>query len=293
MNALGQLMANHPIVPYIRECSFAMRKSWTVPERRLLDYLLVYIQEGHCRFTVDGQIYDLQAGEFCLVQPESLIRLEGLTDTVTPFAHFDIFYYSNREQSFPTRPGQVELSAYREFIQPRLDEVCGHSFPVRLQPKDAAKFAHTILQMVECWQHRDAIMQLKAQKLATDIVIMVLEDHLPTRTVDRTLTDSLNWITSYLSIHISEPISLDDMARRANLSPSWFSTLFKKTYGVPPHQFLLDMRIDHAKELLGTTELPLDAVATYCGFANLSHFSKSFKKRVGVSPGQYRLVNQP
>ncbi|MBW7459838.1 AraC family ligand binding domain-containing protein, partial [Paenibacillus sepulcri] len=101
-----------PFVPYIRNSEYAIRRPWDYPERRLLDYLLIYIQEGICQITVDRRVYRFEAGQFCLVQPGSLVVLEGLTDTITPYAHLDVFYNPERERSFATRPGQLDLSAY-------------------------------------------------------------------------------------------------------------------------------------------------------------------------------------
>ncbi|MBW7457266.1 helix-turn-helix domain-containing protein, partial [Paenibacillus sepulcri] len=66
------------------------------------------------------------------------------------------------------------------------------------------------------------------------------------------------------------------------------SALFKQRYGVSPHQYLLEMRITHSRELLQSSLLTQEEIASYCGFANIHHFSKTFKKRTGFSPGQWR-----
>jgi len=277
-----------PIVPYIRECNFAVRKPWIMPERRLLDYLLVFIQEGQCRFTVDEVEYRFQRGEFCFIQPGSLNRLEGLTNTITPFAHMDIFYHPDREQSFPTKAGQTDLTPYLHLLQPRLNDVFGIDVPVRLQPRNPAKFRDTFLQMVECWQYRDPLMQLKAQHAATELLVAILEEHRTDIRQLRPSAQSFHWISSYFSFHLSEPLSVEAMARRANLSPSRFSALFKQRFGMAPYQYLLEMRVSHARELLETTELSQEEIAAYCGFADIHHFSKTFKKKTGKPPGAFR-----
>lgn len=285
---LSDKASRPPVVPFIRESNFAPRKPWHYPERRLLDYLLVYIQEGQCRFRVDGTDYDFGAGEFCLVQPNSLVDLEGLTDTKTPFAHFDVFYTPDRERSFPTRPGQTDLTAYRDLLQPRLKEVFGFDIPVRLQPRYPKRLGETMLHMVELWQHREPIVQLKAQQAATEIVIAILEDHAPSAASVNWAMPEFEWITSYFSFHLSEPLSIEDMARRAHLSPSRFTLLFRQRYGQSPYQYLLAMRVHHAQDLLRTTSLSQEEIAAYCGFSDIHHFSKSFKKRTGLTPGAWR-----
>ncbi len=277
-----------PIVPFVRDCDYAVRHPWRSPERRLLDYLLVYVQEGECRFIVDGAVYRLQRGEFCLIQPGSLVDLEGVTDTITPYAHFDVFYNEERELSFPTRPGQIDLAAYRSLLQPRLDDTYAIQVPVRLKLRNPEKARDHLIQLIERWQEGTTIAKLKVQHLATEIILALLEEHLPHERAANSASPALNWITSYFSLHLSEPLSVQDMAERASLSPSRFSALFKRQYGVSPHQYLLAMRIRHAKELLETTDYAQEVVAEYCGFADIHHFSKAFKKNTGTTPGLWR-----
>ncbi|MGG1514543.1 AraC family transcriptional regulator [Paenibacillus oryzisoli] len=277
-----------PIVPYIRECDFAVRKPWNYPKRRLLDYLLVYIQEGTCRFWIDDVPYLFNPGQFCLVQPNRLLSLEGLTATVTPYLHFDLAYNADRENSFPTRPGQIDLSAYQHLMQPDLLELFDIQVPVHVQPLNPTLVKEAMLQAIEIAHLSDPLVQLRVQHQMLDVLMALLEPYHKAATE----TPSLNWITSYLSNYLSEPISIQDMANRANLSVSRFSAIFKQRYGLPPHQYLMNLRINHAKELLTGTDLSHEAIAAYCGFADLHHFSKIFKQRTGSTPGDHRKSAQ-
>ncbi|WP_417897949.1 AraC family transcriptional regulator [Bacillus haimaensis] len=285
---LSELVEVRPIVPFIRESDYAVRKPWHAPNRRLLDYLLIYIQEGQCRFQVDGKEYMFQGGEFCLIQPGSLVELEGVTSTITPFAHLDFFYHPERTKSFPTKPGQLDLAGYLHLLQPRLNDLHGIHVPVRLQLKNPGRFRDYLMQMVEAWQNRDPIQQLKAQHLATELLLIILDEHHSASNLESASSKPLSWFPSYLSNHLSERLTLHKMAKRANLSISRFSTLFKQQFGSSPHQYLLEMRINHAQELLEKTDLTLEQIASYCGFANIHHFSKAYKKKMGMSPGQLR-----
>lgn len=284
---LSELLENKPFAPFIRQSDMAVRNPWTHPERRLLDYLLIFVQEGRCRFTVDSIPYDFRAGEFCLIQPGHLNELEGLTDTITPFAHFDIFYHPDRELSFPTRPGQVDLSPYLHLLQPRLNDLQDVRIPVRLRPRDAGTYRENMLQAVHSWQSRDPLDQLKAQLKITELALAILEDHAEERGQAKDADHTLSWIPSYLSYHLQEPLSVEKMAARAHMSPSYFSSLFKRRFGRSPHRYLLDMRIEHAKELLSGASLTRDEIASYCGFADIHHFSKAFRKMTGMTPGEW------
>ncbi|MBM7619874.1 AraC-like DNA-binding protein [Bacillus tianshenii] len=286
---LSELLEERPIVPFIRESDYAVRRPWRAPNRRLLDYLLIYIQEGQCLFQVDGTAYLFQSGEFCLIQPGSLVELEGLTSTITPFAHLDFFYHPDRTKSFPTKPGQLVLQEYEHLLQPRLNDIHGIHVPVKLELKNPGRFRDYFMQMVEAWQNREPIQQLKAQHLATELLLIILDEHHSASKLESSPTKALSWFPSYLSNHLSERLTLQGMAKRANLSVSRFSTLFKQQFGSSPHQYFLEMRINHARELLEKTELTLEQIASYCGFANIHHFSKAYKKRMGKSPGKLRI----
>ncbi|NOV01232.1 AraC family transcriptional regulator [Paenibacillus planticolens] len=287
---LNNLLKQHPIVPFVRQSDFAVRKPWTSPERRLLDYLFVYIQEGTCSFRIDHHTHTFTEGQFCLVQPGSLLSLEGLTNTVTPYIHFDLCFNTQRENSFPTRPGQIDLSAYMHLMQPTIKDLYGIDVPVHAFPSNPLKLKETLLQVIEQAEQQDPLIQLKTQHLVTEIIISLLETYYQQ---PYTSVHSFDWITSYFSHHLSDPISLEDMAARANLSISRFSIIFKQRYGISPHQYLMNMRVNHAKELLTNTDLSQEAIAGYCGFADLHHFSKTFKKRTGLTPGELRKNKIP
>jgi AraC family transcriptional regulator len=88
---------------------------------------------------------------------------------------------------------------------------------------------------------------------------------------------------------LAESISLEELAKAAGLSPFHFARQFKAATGHPPHDYHIRLRIDRAQELLRTRgrEWNLAAIANECGFADQSHFSRQFKRVVGVTPGDY------
>ena len=152
---------DRPIVPFIRQAEFAVRKPWPAsPARRLLDYLIKYVQEGDCVVCVSGVEYHLSSGDFCLVQPNEIVTLSGTTNTITPYAHLDFFYNPLREESFPTPPGQVDIAAFRHLLQPRLNDCDGIYIPVKFVPSQPARFREALLKMVGAWQCRDVLSQL-------------------------------------------------------------------------------------------------------------------------------------
>jgi hypothetical protein len=76
-----------PVVPSIREADFAIRTPWYTLPRRLLDYLLLYVQEGECQVMVEDEEHLLGSGDFCLIQSNTHHSLRGVTATITPYVH--------------------------------------------------------------------------------------------------------------------------------------------------------------------------------------------------------------
>lgn len=86
----------------------------------------------------------------------------------------------------------------------------------------------------------------------------------------------------------STPITLDDMARVANLSPTHFLRTFKQAFRETPHQYLTARRLERAQQLLRETDLPVTEICLAVGFESLGSFSALFKRRLGCSPQGYR-----
>ena len=93
-----------------------------------------------------------------------------------------------------------------------------------------------------------------------------------------------------LQARLAEPPSLEELAAAVNLSPFHFARVFQRATGMPPHTWLMQQRIAHARALLQQGCLPLQ-VATQLGFADQSHLNRQFKKVYGVGPGAYRLAS--
>jgi AraC-like DNA-binding protein len=83
-------------------------------------------------------------------------------------------------------------------------------------------------------------------------------------------------------------ISLAKMARDCGLSVSYFARAFRYSTGVSPHRWLMQRRVDRAKDLMRATNNPLAEVALACGFSDQSHFTRVFSKVVGTTPSEWR-----
>ncbi|MPR03473.1 hypothetical protein ALQ18_01789 [Pseudomonas marginalis pv. marginalis] len=95
-------------------------------------------------------------------------------------------------------------------------------------------------------------------------------------------------LVDYIDHHLQDPISLSQLAAMCTLSEYHFARMFRQSFGLPPHQYLLARRLAHAQSLLRSGALALGEIAWLCGFASASHFSQRFRQAMGATPGEYR-----
>jgi two-component system, response regulator YesN len=95
-------------------------------------------------------------------------------------------------------------------------------------------------------------------------------------------------IKEYIGEHYSENITLNDIADIVFLNPAYLSAMFKKETGQTLTQYLIDVRIDKAKEMLRNPERTIGEIACMVGYQDERHFSKLFSKMTGVKPTEYR-----
>ena len=93
---------------------------------------------------------------------------------------------------------------------------------------------------------------------------------------------------SYIQNNYSRDISLDEVSHTVNISPYYFSKIFKEDVGEGFVEYLTKIRMDKAKELLTTTECSMKEICSMVGYADPNYFSRSFKKNVGVTPTEYK-----
>lgn len=103
-----------------------------------------------------------------------------------------------------------------------------------------------------------------------------------------TARDNINRAIAFLREQYNGNYSLEDVARVANLSPYHFTRLFKAQTGKTPFEYLLDIKLEKAREMLQANRLTVTEVCFSCGFNNLSHFTTVFKRKTGMSPSGYR-----
>lgn len=95
-------------------------------------------------------------------------------------------------------------------------------------------------------------------------------------------------IIEYINNHLKDKLSIDLLCVKFNISSTFLYKIFEKNLGVTVNEYIIEQRLNLAKELLINKNLPIYAIAEEVGINNYTYFCKIFKKRTGYSPNNYR-----
>lgn len=123
---------------------------------------------------------------------------------------------------------------------------------------------------------------LKAMSIFYDILSRLENEALDEKNLLKTAAD-------YIEKHLSDTtLNNTVLANEMRISEVYFRRLFKKSFGVTPKQFILEIRIKKAKQLLGSNEKNITEISELCGFSSVYHFCRAFKEKTGLTPSEFR-----
>ena len=98
----------------------------------------------------------------------------------------------------------------------------------------------------------------------------------------------LKRIIEHINEHLQDELSLVELSRIAKLSPHHFATAFKVSTGISPHRYVIERRINRARDLLLRKEKTISEIAVAVGFSSQSHLTANFRRTIGVTPRKFR-----
>ncbi|MCU0542048.1 MAG: helix-turn-helix domain-containing protein [Oscillatoriaceae cyanobacterium Prado104] len=135
--------------------------------------------------------------------------------------------------------------------------------------------------------------QLYIDSLTNVLAVHLLRQYVTTKPQITSYRGGLNErqllpVLDYIHDYLDREINLADLANLIGVSQFHFSHLFKQSLGISPYQYLLQQRIERAKQLLQQTDRSIVDIALACGFNSHSHLSKQFRQLTGTTPSKYR-----
>ena len=247
---------------------------------------------GEALYETNNGRYMPDKDSYLILNPEQeyTLTIDSQTEVTGIIIFFAAGFAEEVYRSMTTSTGLLldELDVHRvtplEFIQ-RL-----HQHDNILSPSLKSLWASLDVYSAEQAWYDEQLHQIMQQLLRVHWNVCREIDGLPAmRAVTRKeIYRRIYRARDYIAASIELPLTLNEMARVACLSPNHFMRTFKQVFGLTPHQYLTNLRLKMARQLLRQTEFSVTEICFRVGFESLGHFSWLFRRRVGLPPQEYR-----
>ncbi|MFC3767858.1 ABC transporter substrate-binding protein [Paenibacillus sp. GCM10012303] len=230
-------------------------------EQQLIDsYMLIAATGGQGCLTIDLDEYRLRPDTIYVAWPGQTIGVSG---------------------------GTEGLELYRISFEVRHDSEAAEPFPLKgeitLYPESQTAIQCELLLGYS--RSEDPLERFRGQAAFHELLYGVMK-HKRQLPVDDSLS-ALERTRQFIESRYNENLTIEQLARIAELSPKYFVDLFKKTYGKSAIDYVTEVRVNHAKQLMVQSETKLRDIAHQVGYSDEFYFSRKFKQAAGVSPSAY------
>lgn len=236
-----------------------------------ISYEIYYLEKGSRKMLIQDRVYELSAGDILLIQPNILHRsMHSGPHTRINIVFSDEFL----DLYFTSKAKKYIISCFdKEFIRLTPDE---RSLFLRLFDQLSAEYrngkecfisvAEILRLFVNTAKHSSGYDQIKKD----------------------TFSEKTNSVIDFIKNNFSSIADLDEIADACYINKSYMCRLFKKEVGMTVFEYLSNVKIQKACELMSNTDKTLTDIAISCGFSSMSYFSASFKSLMKCTPSQFR-----
>ena len=257
-------------------------RSFQIPVHWHDELEIIYVKSGFLTVSISGENYTGTPGDAFVVSPGNLHLMGSQSGTVDYYTFlFPLKYISFRTDDMLDEKLLEPLNSGHLMICPRV--------------KDTAK--ELCEQLIEIYEAKNDESESKiTTQVRTKIILLqfilemwkkgfVIENDTSGRnTVEKEMV-------SYIQQNFTGKISLREFGEQFHLSEKYISRYFKEHFHITLSQYVTYLRLEHAKQLLQDTDIPVTDVAMQSGYQNVSYFIRSFQKAYAVSPLKYRKNN--
>ena len=256
-----------------------VKRSFQIPVHWHDEFEIIYVKSGFLTVSISGENYIGKPGDAFVVSPGNLHFMGSQTGNVDYFTFlFPLKYISFRTDDILDDKLLEPLNSGHLMISPEIEDTV----------KEQCE------QLVEIYGAKKEESQSKiTAQIKTKIILLqfilklwkkgfiVENDTGGKNTVEKEMV-------SYIQQNFTGKILLKEFGEQFHLSEKYISRYFKEHFHITISQYVTYLRLEHAKQLLQDTDIPVTEVAMQSGYQNVSYFIRSFKKTYGMSPLKYR-----
>lgn len=246
------------------------------------DSRIFYIKSGRARIEIEGETFDLSPTDAVLICPNVEYKFSDVENLIAGVLNFD-FDMKRADVKLPYRLSRERLHGDVGVTVDEFPEFKG--YVVLSNYTDIEK---DIFKIIEEFDTRRIYFRERASGY---LKLLICEFLMNMSGVGSAHGEKADAILEYIAEHLGEVSCGRDVAAVFSYHPYYLSRLIKLHTGKTLKQYVLTLRVNEARKLLKTTELPLSEISERLGFENSAYFSNCFKKRTGVSPSEFRKRN--
>ncbi len=287
------------LCPYIRVANYDVLSGMSslphgllVPERVIFDYELLFIKSGRATITIEDQVYFAKPNDLFLFKPgqRHSITLTSNEAFIQPHIHFDFFYQDDSPDIYVSFKGLESMTdTEKKMFRQDITEQFVPSFPNFITLQDTYFVEQFLFDIINNYKNKPPFYQITIQGLFLQLWSHILVEIMTKKNYftkqKYTLIDE---IKLYLEHNTDRVITMDQLAKKYYVNKYYINRLFNQKFKKTPIQYHIEIRIHQATKLLLLTNSSVSEISTKVGFNSVSHFSKVFKKIVGLSPTSYR-----
>lgn len=247
------------------------------------EFEINYVYGGSARYHIDYDYFNSQAGDIILVRPNaphSIHPIEGRGhETATFLFHLDMLGTSQSDKTnmLYFQPLQTDIFKCKPRIQPH-------------QP-GYRDIKYCLISIFELVKHQPPYFELPLKSRLFDLFYLLYRHHYIIRKNTDDMyrkNEKLRELIEYIQQHYDEPLHIGQLAEMMGYSKTHFMTVFKQQTGTSCLEFIIQVRLRAATELLHNSLKPVVEIANQVGFNNLSNFNRQFKHYYHATPSNYR-----
>ena len=234
-------------------------EGWKIHPRCIQDYELVYVVRGHGEIQISNRQISVKGGDFICFRPNVP---HSLWLSREPYMEFYGVHFNFSEKSLMKEiPDYMHLD-FGHWLEMQMRNLYEEYQQKRYQGK---------------WKQEIILQQILCE--------ILIKKHAEQEPVNN---KRISKVLAYIHENPFREYTLNDLQNYIGIKKSLFLKTFRNMTGTTPIQYILDLRLDYAKDLLIETDLPISQISEKCGFSDPFYFSRCFKKRYSLSPREYR-----
>lgn len=233
-------------------------------------YILHFISDGKGVFKCNGKTYELSRGDVFLVKPETEVFYEA--DEHNPWSYMWVGFNGIKAESYLAAAGLD-----KDIFTTKCDNI-----PI----------IFSCIQQMIMYRHLTLANELKRESALLQIFSVLMEEYKDTlpkeERYDYPYHIYVEQAEDYIQRNYKSNIKINDLASYIGIDRSYLTNIFKSVTKMSPQEYLMNYRMEQAKNMLKNTDMKVSDVAETVGYHDPLTFSKMFKKSVGMSPSEYR-----